>query len=239
MGRSIRNNNKSRASENAASISVAAGSNVTVTENNGVYTVNSTASGSGLTSWSETNNHIIPNTNAQYDIGSAEYKVRHLYLSDNSLKMGSGTTEESMTSISLVDNHLAVDGTKLVKGDADGNLPIEKLPANVQTVEANVTDGVLSTLTIGGQAYALPSGGSGGGSTTLAGLTDVSVTTATNGQSLVYNDGEWQPGTGTVNVEEEIVLAGAGGRHLTCMLLPKLRVIVIGIKKERMIMTFI
>ena len=30
--------------------------------------------------------HIIPNTNSTYDIGSAEYKIRHLYLSDNSLK---------------------------------------------------------------------------------------------------------------------------------------------------------
>ena len=32
--------------------------------------------------------HIIPDTNAIYDIGSAEYKVRHLFLSDNSLWIG-------------------------------------------------------------------------------------------------------------------------------------------------------
>jgi len=32
--------------------------------------------------------HIIPDTNAAYDIGSAEYKIRHLYLSDNSLWVG-------------------------------------------------------------------------------------------------------------------------------------------------------
>ena len=31
---------------------------------------------------------IIPDTNAAYDIGSAEYKVRHLYLSDNSVYFG-------------------------------------------------------------------------------------------------------------------------------------------------------
>jgi hypothetical protein len=30
--------------------------------------------------------HIIPDTNSTYDIGSAEYKIRHLYLSQNSLK---------------------------------------------------------------------------------------------------------------------------------------------------------
>ena len=32
--------------------------------------------------------HIIPSTNAAYDIGSAEYKIRHLFLSDNSLYVG-------------------------------------------------------------------------------------------------------------------------------------------------------
>ena len=32
--------------------------------------------------------HIIPDTNSQYDLGSAEYKIRHLFLSDNSLWLG-------------------------------------------------------------------------------------------------------------------------------------------------------
>jgi len=32
--------------------------------------------------------HILPLTNASYDIGSAEYKIRHLFLSDNSLWIG-------------------------------------------------------------------------------------------------------------------------------------------------------
>ena len=32
--------------------------------------------------------HILPTSNADYDIGSAEYKVRHLFLSDNSLWVG-------------------------------------------------------------------------------------------------------------------------------------------------------
>lgn len=31
---------------------------------------------------------IIPDTNAAYDLGSAEYKIRHLFLSDNSVKFG-------------------------------------------------------------------------------------------------------------------------------------------------------
>jgi len=32
--------------------------------------------------------HIIPTTNAAYDLGNAEYKIRHLFLSDNSLWVG-------------------------------------------------------------------------------------------------------------------------------------------------------
>lgn len=33
---------------------------------------------------------IIPDTNAAYDLGSAEFKVRHLFLSDNSIRFESG-----------------------------------------------------------------------------------------------------------------------------------------------------
>ena len=29
--------------------------------------------------------HMIPDTNAAYDLGNAEYKIRHLFLSDNTL----------------------------------------------------------------------------------------------------------------------------------------------------------
>ena len=32
--------------------------------------------------------HVIPTANAQYDLGNAEYKIRHLFLSDNSLWVG-------------------------------------------------------------------------------------------------------------------------------------------------------
>ena len=34
------------------------------------------------------NGHILPVVNAQYDLGSAEYKFRHLFLSDSSLWLG-------------------------------------------------------------------------------------------------------------------------------------------------------
>ena len=44
--------------------------------------------------------HILPTSNAAYDIGSAEYKIRHLFLSDNSLWIGD-------------DHKLSVDNNKV------------------------------------------------------------------------------------------------------------------------------
>ena len=34
--------------------------------------------------------HVIPTQNAQFDLGNAEYKIRHLFLSDSSLWIGDG-----------------------------------------------------------------------------------------------------------------------------------------------------
>ena len=85
--------------------------------------------GTGLTGWTDSSGHLIPKSNAQYDIGSAEKKVRHLYLSQNSLYMGSGNDEIAGTAISLdASGDLAVGGTKLVKGDAEGKVPVDKMP---------------------------------------------------------------------------------------------------------------
>ena len=39
--------------------------------------------------------HIIPSANASFDIGNAEYKVRHLFLSDNSITVGNTVLSES------------------------------------------------------------------------------------------------------------------------------------------------
>ncbi len=131
-----------------------------------------TASGTGatktitinneLTNWSEdANGHIIPATNATYDIGSAEKKVRHLYLSQNSLYMGSGTDTNAGTAISLdADGDLKIGDKKLLKEDENQKIPSGKLPISVTH-----SDNVLSTLTIGDNTYNMSSGGSGGGST--------------------------------------------------------------------------
>lgn len=64
-------------------------------------------SGSGSSTMGGTmTSSIIPDTNAQYDLGSAEYKIRHLYLSNNSLYMGD-------TAISLTDDKLNLPGIRV------------------------------------------------------------------------------------------------------------------------------
>ena len=48
--------------------------------------------------------HLLPETNATYDIGSAEYKVRHLFLSDNSLFFDSGQTSVGFEAVGTSKN---------------------------------------------------------------------------------------------------------------------------------------
>lgn len=42
--------------------------------------------------------HIIPETNSTYDIGSAEYKIRHLYLSNSTIYTDTGVLNINTTS---------------------------------------------------------------------------------------------------------------------------------------------
>ena len=77
-----------------SSLAVAGGGSVDLNPLNS--DISSLATASSLSSFGEADvvayldgnldTHIIPNANAAYDIGSAEYKIRHFYLSDNSLK---------------------------------------------------------------------------------------------------------------------------------------------------------
>lgn len=68
----------------------------------------------GLGFWEEnTSGNLLPVANASYDIGSAEQKVRHLYLSDNSLKFVNEDNEVSATlSSSLLNSFTNIETTK-------------------------------------------------------------------------------------------------------------------------------
>ena len=81
------------------------GSSNAISQGNTNVTVTDTGSDGKITfdtegtdRWAFTNGgHLIPESNAAYDIGSADYKVRHLFLSDNSLKfVDSGDVEYSL-----------------------------------------------------------------------------------------------------------------------------------------------
>ena len=63
---------------------VSVGTSGTDTEFAGRVVANDLSMGGAIT----LGGHIIPNSNAAYDLGNAEYKIRHLFLSDNSVWIG-------------------------------------------------------------------------------------------------------------------------------------------------------
>lgn len=146
--------------------------------------------------------HIIPDTNATYDIGAAEFKIRHLYLSDNSLKfVNASNTEYSMgvdgdgeltfQSVKLSDAAVA----KVTSADLDmgGN---RVLFSNVYTNLADLPDasayhGMFAHVHSEAAAYYAHAGSwvklandGAGGATTLDALTDVTAAGSANGEVL-------------------------------------------------------
>jgi hypothetical protein len=110
--------------------------------------------------------HILPEANATYDIGSASNKVRHLYLSDTSLYIGSDTLRTNSS-------NLLFNGDDVQDYDNLKNTP--------STISAGtgiqVSSGVVSL------------------NSTLSGLTDVHTATPTEGQVLKWDNGNsrWAP----------------------------------------------
>ena len=99
-----------------SSLAVAGGGSVDLNPLNS--DISSLATASSLSSFGEADvvayldgnldTHIIPNANAAYDIGSAEYKIRHFYLSDNSLKFVNDSNQEY--SLGVSNNVLTFNG---------------------------------------------------------------------------------------------------------------------------------
>ena len=72
----------------------------------------------------EMGGHILPSSNSNYDIGSAEYKIRHLFLSDNSLWLG--------------------DSTKLAVDETSGSFQIRRRKKRDTFVPKSVVDLLIS-----------------------------------------------------------------------------------------------
>ena len=78
--------------------------------------------------------HILPDTNAAYDIGSAEHKVRHMYLSNNSLWIG----DEHKATINPSNNQLEFRRRKT-----------DAIPQSFITAGINDTSQILSAAGVG------------------------------------------------------------------------------------------
>ena len=87
--------------------------------------------------------HIIPDTNATYDIGSAEKKIRHLYLSSNSLKLGSINISDNNGSLEVT----PVDGEGAPKTLSGGAAVYEDMNALIAATGMSNGDIALVTAT--------------------------------------------------------------------------------------------
>ena len=82
---------------------------------------------------------IIPDTNAAYDLGTAEKKFRHLYLSANSLFMGEDNTPIRLnTNKKLTVNDIEVGGAPLIS--TVENLPIASADGSMALVTNEILD---------------------------------------------------------------------------------------------------
>ena len=64
--------------------------------------------------------HLLPTTNANYDIGSAEKKVRHLFLSDNSIKFTNDNNPPQSFSLGAPNGKLTFEGKEVATVDTTG-----------------------------------------------------------------------------------------------------------------------
>ena len=109
--------------------------------------------------------HILPDTNASYDLGSAEYKIRHLFLSDNSLFIGSNVAIRTSDTVlqanvdGVVKNVAYEDSTTFKPAESDSAALGTELSLSggnstaLNSVGGNVTINAGSGALEGGQIY--------------------------------------------------------------------------------------
>lgn len=157
----------------------------TVTLSGTTYTYNATkgvweatASGGGFVAGSFSE-HILPATDDTYDIGSASYKIRDLYVSDNSLHIGDHT----------------------MSADSEGiNIPALKLGTGSNRVKlmANAEGKLRQIRTVGGVAQAEEGISSDAGTTTVDTFAELQAAPVVAGKTvLVKNTNKLYINTGT------------------------------------------
>ena len=154
----------------------------------------------GAVSWG---GHMLPTSNAAYDIGSADYKVRHLFLSDNSLKF-----VDSLD----VEHPLSVDSGRLKFG---GGLLLGN------TIKADTTSGIVTatsfSATGGTDAIGIQSGGLnistgiitalnfvGAGNTFSVNGSTVDISIAAGSDLVIVDGGDFNSSSSTAGANSEI-----------------------------------
>ena len=158
----------------------------------------------GAVSWG---GHMLPTSNAAYDIGSADYKVRHLFLSDNSLKF---------VDSSDVEHPLSVDSGRLKFG---GGLLLGT------TIKADTTSGIVTatsfSATGGTDAIGIQSGGLNISTGIITALNfvgagnsisydsgtktvDISITSGSDSGVVIVDGGDFNSSSSTAGAGSEI-----------------------------------
>lgn len=132
---------------------------------------------------------IIPDTDATYDLGSADYKIRHLFLSDNSLHIGDVSISRTSA------NTLTCNGTWV--GNLTGNVT-----GNTSGTAATVTTAAQPAITSVGTLTSLTSSG------TITGNLTGNVTGNTSGTALTVT-GEAQTNITSVGTLTGLTTSGA------------------------------
>jgi len=126
--------------------------------------------------------HILPDTNATYDIGSASNKIRHLFLSDNSLYIGNNTLNTTGSNL-MFNSQDVMDYTNI---------------KNKPTIPTDVDDLTDTGNLLGGTSYTAGTGLQLNTNTfslnaNLSDLQNVSTNAPNTGQVLKWSGSEWAP----------------------------------------------
>ena len=154
----------------------------------------------GAVSWG---GHMIPTSDSVYDIGSADYKIRHIFVSDNSLKF--------IDSLD-VEHPLSVDSGRLKFG---GGLLLGN------TIKADTTSGIVTatsfSATGGTDAIGIQSGGLnistgiitalnfvGAGNTFSVNGSTVDISIAAGSDLVIVDGGDFNSSSSTAGASSEI-----------------------------------